>query len=90
QSLPESESDAPGRARLAVAEGRLDEAIQILRDRADPDSRSVLLSILGKERSRDEALNWFAENNLSPAHLTAFGLLNLCHIYLQGNDLNSV
>ncbi|WP_316225201.1 MULTISPECIES: hypothetical protein [unclassified Bradyrhizobium] len=90
QSLPGSDSDAPGRARLAVAEGRLDEAIQILRDRADPDSRSVLLSILGKERSRDEALNWFAEKNLSPAHLTAFGVLNLCHIYLQGNDLNSV
>ncbi len=39
------------RARLAVAEGRVNEAIQILRDLADPDSRSVLFSILGTSGS---------------------------------------
>jgi hypothetical protein len=56
QSLPGSDSDAPARARLAVAQGRIDEAIQILRDLTDPDSRSTLFSILGKERSADVAL----------------------------------
>jgi tetratricopeptide (TPR) repeat protein len=90
QSLSGSDSDASARARFAVAEGRLNEAIQILRDLADPDSRSVLFSILGKERSEDEALNWFAENKLSPAHLTALGVLSLCYIYVQRNDLKSV
>ena len=55
-----------------------------------PISRSVLFSILGKERSGDAALNWFAENKLSPADLTALGVLSLCYIYLQRNDLKSV
>ena len=90
QSLSGSDSDAVARARLAVAEGRLNEAIQILRDLADPKSRAVLFSILGKERSGDEALNWFAENNLSPAHLTALGVLSVCYVHLQRNDLKSV
>jgi hypothetical protein len=57
QSVPGADSDSPARARLAVAEGRLDEAIQILRDLTDPDSRSTLFSILGKERT----LAWLAE-----------------------------
>jgi hypothetical protein len=90
QGVPGSDSDASARARLAVAEGRINEAIQILRDLTDPDSCSVLFSILGKERSEDEALNWFAENKLSPAHLTALGVLSLCYIYLRRNDLKSV
>lgn len=90
QSLPGSDSDAPARARLAVAEGRIDEAIQILRDLTDPDSRSTLFSILGKERNADAALDWFAENNLAPSHLTALGVISLCFIYLQRNDLNSI
>ncbi|MGJ5134358.1 HTH domain-containing protein [Bradyrhizobium oligotrophicum] len=90
QSLSGSDPDAAARARLAVAEGRVGEGIQILRDLADPDSRSVLFSILAKERSEDEALNWLAESKLSPAHLTALGVLSLCYIYLHRNDLKTI
>jgi tetratricopeptide (TPR) repeat protein len=90
QKLSGSASDATARARLAVVEGRPNEAVQILRDLADPDSHSVLFSILGKERSHDDALSWFAENRLSPPDLTAQGVLSLCFIYIERNDLGSV
>jgi len=73
QALSGSASDAPARARIAVAEGRTDDAIQILRDVPDDDARSVLLSILAVERSDDEALRWFTEDGLSPARLTGLG-----------------
>src|SRR5882724_337187 len=90
QSLSGSDPDTQARARLAVAEGRLNDSIQILRDRADPDSRSVLFSILAKERSHDDAVSWFTENKLSPADLTAQGVLSLCFGYIQRVDLESV
>ncbi|MCP3463582.1 hypothetical protein [Bradyrhizobium sp. CCGUVB23] len=60
QSLSGTDSDAPARARVAVAEGNVNEAIQILRDLSDADSRSVLLSILAKERGEDAALAWIS------------------------------
>ncbi|WP_334396230.1 HTH domain-containing protein [Bradyrhizobium sp. AZCC 2289] len=90
QGLSGSVSDAPARGRIAVAEGRTDDAIQILRDAPSDDARSVLLSILAVERSDDEALGWFSENGLSPARLTAFGVLTLCQLYLRRSDLEAV
>ena len=64
QALHGAASDATVRARLAVAEGRADNAIQILRDATDDDARSVLLSILAAERSDDDALRWLADNGV--------------------------
>ena len=75
---------------MAVAEGRPDDAIQILRDLPDDDARSVLLSILAVARSDDEALARFTENGLSPARLTALGVLTLCQLYLRRSDLEAV
>src|SRR5258705_3282546 len=90
QALSGSASDAPARARIAVAEGRTDDAIQILRDVPDDDARSVLLSILAVERSDDEALRWFTEDGLSPARLTGLGVLTLCQLYLRRSDFEAV
>ncbi|MGY8663530.1 hypothetical protein Q3C01_14330 [Bradyrhizobium sp. UFLA05-109] len=90
QHLPGADSDAPARARVAVAEGNINEAIQILRDLSDADSRSVLLSVLAKERSEDLALAWMIENKVSTAQLTALGVFSLCTIYLKREDLDSV
>jgi hypothetical protein len=85
-----SDPDGPARARLAVAEGHADEAIQILRDAEDAESRSVLLSILAAERGDDDALRWFRENGLSVNQLTSLGLLNLCQLHLRQDDFESV
>jgi pimeloyl-ACP methyl ester carboxylesterase len=90
QMLSGAVSDAPARARIAVAKDRTDDAIQILRDAPDDDARSVLLSILAVERSDDEALRWFTENGLSPARLTALGVLTLCQLYLRRSDFEAV
>lgn len=90
QNLSGADSDAPARARLAVAEGNINEAIQILRDLSDADSRSVLLSILAKDRGEDQAVAWMTENKVSPAQLTASGIFTLCTIYLKKGDLDSV
>ncbi|MGY4426343.1 hypothetical protein ACVWY2_008792 [Bradyrhizobium sp. JR6.1] len=90
RKLSGSEPDELARARLAVAEGRVDEAIQLLRDRTDPDSRTVLFTILANERGAEIATDWLAENNLSPALLTPNGVLSLCYVYLKRNDLASV
>ncbi|KRP89212.1 hypothetical protein AOQ73_26690 [Bradyrhizobium pachyrhizi] len=90
QKLSGSEPDEIARARLAVAEDQVDEAIQLLRDRTDPDSRTVLFTILANERSDEIAIDWLAENNLAPALLSANGVLSLCHVYLRRNDLASV
>ncbi|NOJ41056.1 HTH domain-containing protein [Bradyrhizobium australiense] len=90
QKLSGSESDELARARVAVAEGRINEVIQILRDRTDAESRSVLFSIIANERDEDDALTWFAENNLSPAHLTALGIFSLSFIYLKREDWDGV
>lgn len=90
QKLSGSEPDELARARLAVAEGRVDEAIQLLRDRTDPDSRTVLFTILANERGYEIATDWLVENNLSPTLLTPNGVLSLCFVHLRRNDLASV
>jgi tetratricopeptide (TPR) repeat protein len=90
QTLSGSISDVPARARIAVAEGRSDDAIQMLRDVPDDDARSVLLSILAVARNDDEALRWFTENELSSARLTALGVLTLCQINLRRGDFEAV
>jgi tetratricopeptide (TPR) repeat protein len=61
-----------------------------LRDAADDDARSVLLSILAVERSDDDAQRWFVDNGFSPAQLTALGLFVLCQIYLRRSDFDAV
>src|SRR6185437_7414047 len=61
QGLPGSVSDEPARARIAVAEGRTNDAIRILRDAPNDDARSVLLSIIALYRGDEEALRWFNE-----------------------------
>jgi tetratricopeptide (TPR) repeat protein len=90
QRLEGPTSDAAARARIAVAEGQTDHAIQLLRDAADNDARSVLLSILAMERSDDEALRWVVDTGLSPAQLTAIGVLTLCQLYLRRSDFGTV
>jgi tetratricopeptide (TPR) repeat protein len=84
-----AESDLPARARLAEARGDIDDAIKILRDEADPDSRSVLLSILARGRSDQDALAWFADQGISAKDLTANGALTLCQIYLRQENFEA-
>jgi pimeloyl-ACP methyl ester carboxylesterase/tetratricopeptide (TPR) repeat protein len=90
QALSGTVSEAPARARIATAEGRIDDGVRILRDVSSPDARSVLLNILTVERGDDLALQWLTETNLSSQQLTAFGVLGLCQIYLRRNDLDAV
>ena len=48
-------------ALLAEAEGDANEALRILRDHDDPDSRTVLFGVLIRSRGEHEALAWCAE-----------------------------
>jgi hypothetical protein len=90
QAAPGFVADGPARARITVASGHADEAIQTLRDAADDESRSVLLNILAVERGDDAALRWFTEIGLSVDQLTPFGILNLCQLHLRRDDLAAV
>lgn len=90
QKLLDSEPDTLARARLAVAEDRTDEAIQLLRDSADPETRTVLLTILVAARGDDVALNWLAETGITPPQLTPAGVLSLANISLRRNDVAAV
>src|SRR5262249_14815934 len=56
QKLSGPDSDLPARASIAEAAGDADDAIRILRDQKDPDSRSTLLSILFRSRGPAAAL----------------------------------
>lgn len=90
QAIDGETSDLPARARLAVAQGRPNQAIQLLRDETDPDARAVLLSIVIVERSDDEALRWFNESGLSLSELAAPAVHIMALIYLRRNDFDGV
>ena len=90
QKQPGTEPDTLARARLALAEGRSTDAIQMLRDSADADDRTVLLAILAAAHGDDAALDWLAENKITPAQLTSSGVLTLANIYLRRNDVAAV
>ena len=48
-------------ARLAEADSNIDEALCLLRDRDDPDSRTALFGVLIRSRDEHAALAWYAE-----------------------------
>ena len=66
-------------ALFLEAEGNVDKALQILRDRDDPDSRSVLFSMLARSSSGEDALAWFdnQEGRDNRDFFTAVGWQNL-------------
>jgi len=91
QALSGATSDVSPRARLAVAEGRANQAIQLLRDEADEDARAVLLSIVVAERGGDEeALRWFTDSGLSLSQFAAPAVPILALIHLRRNDFDAV
>ena len=48
-------------ALLAESDGDNDKALRLLRDAEEPDSRTVLFSLLAQSRGEPEALRWHAE-----------------------------
>jgi hypothetical protein len=84
--LAGSAPNGPARARLAAAEGNQDEAIRILRDARDEDSRSVLLNILATVRGDTATLDWLAQEGLTATDLTPQGVLSLCQIFFRQED----
>jgi hypothetical protein len=90
QTFPGPASDLPARARLAVAERRPNQAIQLLRDETDDDARAVLLSIVVAERGDDEALRWFNDSGLSLSQFAAPAIHILAMVYLRRNDYDAV
>ncbi len=90
QTITGEASDLPARARLAVAQGRPNQAIQLLRDETAPDARAVLLSIVIVERGDDEALRWFNESGLSLSQCAAPAVHILALVYLRRNDFDGV
>lgn len=87
QKLSGPVSDPPARARLAAADGNVDEAIQLLRDETDQESRAVLFNIICTARGDDAALDWLKQEGLSVADLSPAGVLNLAQIWLRKDDI---
>jgi hypothetical protein len=85
-----TESNRGARARLLAANNDPDAAIRLLRDVADADARSILLSILAAAKGDDAALAWLAEQKLIPADLTANGVLTVCQIHLHRQGFDEV
>ena len=52
-------------ALLAEANGRTDEALRLVRDHDDPDSRSVLFGILARSQGEQAALDWSDQHHAS-------------------------
>ncbi|MGH7846385.1 MAG: hypothetical protein ACREQW_14610 [Candidatus Binatia bacterium] len=84
------DTDLPARARLAEARGKIDTAIQMLRDAMDSDSRATLLSIVARARGDDAALAWFSDQKLNVHDLTANGIYILCNCHLAKGDYERV
>ena len=62
-------------ALLAEANGRIDEALALVRDHDDPDSRSVVFGILARSRGEQAALDWSDQHDArdNPHFLTGVG-----------------
>jgi hypothetical protein len=89
-ALPGSELELTARARVMEARGDTEGAIRALRDQKDADCRSVLLSIIAKRKGDGAALDWFRDQSLSPADLTANGVLALCQIQLRQQNFSAI
>ena len=50
-------------ALIESTDGRQDEALRILRDKNDSDSRSIFLSLLLESKTEQEALTWYDREN---------------------------
>ncbi len=86
--LTGDDSDIPARARIAQAKGDVDEALRLVRDDANPDSRSVFLSILSSAERGEDALDWITAEGIRPDMLTDGGAHVLAHIYLRRDDFD--
>lgn len=83
-------SDVPARARLAMAEDRSEQAIQLLRDETTRDARGLLLGTIANARGDKEAFKWFEESGLSLADISASGLHVMAMMHLRGGDYDAV
>lgn len=88
-SLAGEEPDAMARARIADAEGHTDDAIRMLRDRTDPESRAVLLSILERRKGFDAALDWWRAQGISTSLLTYSGVHVLALVYIKQQEFEA-
>jgi hypothetical protein len=89
-ALDGQDSDVPAKARLANAQGHVDEAIKLLRDERDPDSVSTLLAILSQARGDDVALQFLRERTIGVADLTPSGVLALSQIQMRQGRLGEL
>ena len=65
-------------ALLAEANGRAGEALRLVRDKGDSDSRSVCFAILSRSEGEQAALDWWEQRDASdnPLFFTAIGWIN--------------
>ena len=89
-ALSGEDSDRPARARLAHAQGRVDEAIKLLRDERDADSVSTLINILSQTKGDDVALQFLQECNVSSEDLTPGGVVALSQIQMRRGALDEL
>ena len=91
QALAGTNSDLPARARILERSGDIDGAISLIRDEADPDSRSTLFSILVvRHRGFEAGLAWLGSEGTAVRDLTINGVQTLVVGYLQKNDLETL
>jgi hypothetical protein len=87
ENLHGDESDLSARARILVAQEKLDDALRVLRDEKDPEARGTMLSILWQGRNADTAFNWVQEESLTVNELTSGGINVLVCIHISRQDV---
>jgi TIR domain len=83
EGLKGEEPSFLAQARIADADGKTDEAIQLLRDREEHEARSVLLSILDRRKGTDAALEWWNGLGLSPHALPPAGVYVFAVLHIK-------
>jgi hypothetical protein len=80
----------PAQARLAQAQGHIDDAVRLLRDERDPDSVSTLFSILSSEKGDEDALRFLAKTHIAVSDLTSGGVLALAQAHIRQGAMDEL
>jgi|CXWL01.1.fsa_nt_gi tetratricopeptide (TPR) repeat protein len=86
---PDPSRDALPLARIAEASGDIDGALKLARDDATQDGRSVVLSVLARNKRREDALQWIKDEQMLVSALGAAGVHTLTQIHLQADAVET-
>ena len=81
--FPGPTPEHPALGLLMEARGEVDEALKLLRDLSDPESRSTLIGILARQRGDEVALECMAEQRFGAEQPTTSGWIVSSQVYIR-------